>query len=274
MTEFFIIEQIKSFLQEDVGSGDLSAALLPANQQAHAQVCAKESCVLAGQAGFDAVFRYLDAEMAIHWRCQDGDAVAAGQVLCQLQGSARALLTGERTALNLLQTLCATATHTRQFVDAVQGTGAVILDTRKTLPGLRRWQKYAVTCGGGVNHRMGLYDAVMIKENHIHAAGSLAGAIAQAKQGIQVPVIVEVETLAELEVALAAEPERILLDDFSLQQLRAAVTLTGRRIALEASGGIDLGNVRAIAETGVDFISVGALTKHIQAVDLSLRFCA
>ncbi len=271
MIDLSIIEQIKSFLQEDVGDGDLSAGLIPEGQRAKARLIAKSRCILAGQAGFDAVFRLLNADTEIDWRFRDGDAVEQNATLCELRGQARALLTGERTALNLLQTLSATATRTRRYVERAAGTGVVILDTRKTIPGLRRWQKYAVTCGGGGNHRMGLYDAVMLKENHIQAAGSLKQAVQAAKNRSQAPVIVEVETLDELKQALAAAPDRILLDEFSLDELAIAVKMSQQRIALEASGNIDLTTIRGVAETGVDFISIGDLTKNIQAVDLSLR---
>jgi nicotinate-nucleotide pyrophosphorylase (carboxylating) len=261
-------------LEEDLGRGDLTAALIPANRNAQAQVITRDDAVLCGQPWFDEVFRQLDRRVRIEWSVRDGEALRANQVLCTLEGPARALLTGERTALNFLQTLSGTATVTRRYVEAVAGTRAVILDTRKTLPGLRTAQKYAVRCGGGENHRMGLYDAILIKENHIVAAGSVANAVRQSRLHAPtgVTVEVEVETLEELREALAAGADRLLLDNFSLKRLREAVAETAGRARLEASGGITLENIRAIAETGVNSISIGALTKHVRAVDLSMRF--
>jgi nicotinate-nucleotide pyrophosphorylase (carboxylating) len=227
--------------------------------------------VVCGQAWFDKVFLALDPTVNIVWQVTEGSTTTADTVLCILEGNARALLTGERTALNLLQTLSATATVARHYADAVAGTGCKVLDTRKTLPGLRIAQKYAVACGGCHNHRMGLYDGVLIKENHIIAAGSIAKAIEAARQHADVPVEIEVESLAELTEALVAKPDRIMLDNFALDDLRAAVAITAGAAELEASGNITLANIRIIAETGVDYISIGAMTKNLQAVDLSMR---
>lgn len=271
-----ITATVRQALAEDVGRGDLTAALLPENRMARAQVIAREPAMLCGTAWFDEVFRQLDARMQIEWNARDGEAVRENQVLCTLAGPARALLTGERTALNFLQTLSGTASATRRYVEAIRGTKAVVLDTRKTLPGLRTAQKYAVRAGGGQNHRMGLYDAILIKENHIAAAGSVAAAVAAARRGAPAgaDVEVEVENLAQLHEALDAGADRLLLDNFSLKRLREAVQAAAGRARLEASGGITLENIRAIAETGVDCISVGALTKHVRAVDLSLRLDA
>jgi len=262
-------------LAEDVGSGDLTAALIPETAQAEATVISRERAILCGAAWFDAVFRQLDPRIAIEWRAADGDRVAPDQLLCALRGPARALLTGERTALNFLQALSGTATLARQFADTVAGTGATILDTRKTLPGLRLAQKYAVRCGGCQNHRIGLFDAVLIKENHIMAAGSITAAIAAARRlhpGVTVEV--EVESLAELEEALAAGPDIVMLDNFDLGTMAEAVRVTARRVKLEASGNVNFDTVRQIAETGVDYISIGGLTKDVRAVDLSMRFRA
>lgn len=271
MTHHSIIEQIEQFLEEDIGLGDITAQVIPETVRAEAEVTAREAFLLCGQACFDAVFRFLDANVSIDWQAEEGDRVAADSVLCRLQGNARALLTGERTALNLLQTLSATATVARRYADAVAGTGCTVLDTRKTLPGLRRLQKYAVACGGCSNHRMGLFDGFLIKENHIAAAGSIANAINAARRYASAPVEVEVEDLAQFEEALASAPERIMLDNFTLEALRRAVELNEGRVELEASGDIQLENIREVAETGVGFISIGALTKNIDAIDLSMR---
>lgn len=265
------IIDVKPFLEEDIGSGDITAAIIPEAAHAEAEVVTRDDMVLCGQAWFDAVFKYLDANVNIIWLVVEGEAVKSSATLCKLSGSARALLTGERTALNLLQTLSATATVARQYADAVAGTGCKVLDTRKTIPGLRNAQKYAVACGGCYNHRIGLYDGVLIKENHIIAAGSITLAIQAARELTTVAVEVEVESMQELTEAIAAKPDRIMLDNFSLEELRAAVKLNAGAIELEASGNIDLDNIRTIAETGVDFISIGALTKHVKAVDLSMR---
>lgn len=267
-----IARQVALALTEDVGTGDLTAALIPQDTRARGAVIAREPAVVCGRAWFDEVFRQLDARISVTWDLDDGERMLPGQGLCRLEGPARAMLTGERTALNFLQTLCATATRTRAYVDAVAGTGVRILDTRKTLPGLRAAQKYAVTCGGGHNHRMGLYDAILVKENHIAAAGSIATAVARARHlHPGVPLEVETEDLDELHQALEAGVDVVMLDNFGLDALREAVALNRGRTRLEASGGISLQTVRAIAETGVDEISVGALTKDIQAVDLSMR---
>lgn len=253
----------------------MTAALVPAQQQVRARVLAREAAVLCGRAWFDAVFARLDPSVSVDWHATDGDRVAPDTVLCHVAGPARAVLTGERTALNFLQTLSATATETRRYVDAIAGTGCRILDTRKTLPGLRQAQKYAVRCGGGQNHRMGLYDMVLVKENHILAAGSIAAAVAAARRlSPGVSVEVEVESLAELEQAFAAGADLVMLDELSLDDMREAVKRRDAapgRARLEASGGVSLEAVRRIAETGVDYISVGGLTKHVAAIDLSMR---
>jgi nicotinate-nucleotide pyrophosphorylase (carboxylating) len=270
-----LAEQVARALAEDIGSGDVTASLVPAARGARATVISRESAVLCGRPWFDATFARLSREVRIDWQVEEGAGIAPDTLLCRLAGPARAILTGERTALNFLQTLSATATAARRFVDAIAGTGCEILDTRKTLPGMRTAQKYAARVGGARNHRIGLYDAVLIKENHIAAAGSITAAIRAARASARVTVEVEVEDLAELAEALAARPDMVLLDDFSLEDLRAAVALNrahGRPVKLEASGGIQLDNVRAIALTGVDFISVGSITKHVRAIDLSMRF--
>lgn len=235
----------------------------------------RDDAVVCGQAWFDEAFRQLDAAIAIDWSCRDGDKVAAGATVCRIDGKARAILTAERTALNFLQTLSGTATAAARFVAAVAGTGAVILDTRKTIPGLRAAQKYAVRCGGASNHRLGLHDAILIKENHIAALGSIEAAVAKARAAAGDRLVeVEVETMEQVEAALGSESDRLLLDNFPLDTLRAAVALKKKlaaRQALEASGGVTLMNVRAIAETGVDYVSVGSITKNVAAVDFSLR---
>lgn len=261
-------------LAEDVGSGDLTAQLIPTAQTAHARVLTREAAVIAGRPWFDACFRALDPDCCIDWQVNEGDAVAPNTVLVEIQGRARALLTAERPALNFLQTLSAVATATRPYVDAVTGTRAAILDTRKTLPGLRLAEKYAVRVGGGQNQRIGLYDGILIKENHIAAAGGIAPVLDAAFKlaGDGISVQIEVETLDQLRDALAAGARLILLDNFSLDAMREAVQLTAGRAQLEASGNVSLNTVRAIADTGVDRISIGGLTKHIRAVDLSMRF--
>jgi nicotinate-nucleotide pyrophosphorylase (carboxylating) len=267
--------QVAAALAEDMGTGDLTAALVPGDARVAARVIARESAVLCGAAWFSAVFRQLDPAVDLDWRFADGERLADGDVVCTLQGPARPILSGERTALNFLQTLSGTASIAARYVEAVAGTGAVILDTRKTLPGLRLAQKYAVRCGGASNHRMGLYDAILIKENHIRAAGSIAAAMAiatRAGTGPDVMIEVEVEDLGELDQALAAGARRVLLDNFENAMLREAVSRTAGAAVLEASGGVDLETVRAIAETGVDFISVGQLTKDLRAVDYSMLF--
>ena len=263
-------------LAEDVGSGDVTAALLPDTADIAYLLC-KEDAVVAGRPWFDACHRALDPEVRIDWRVQDGDRGPAGTVLATLSGRTRALVTAERAALNFLQTLSGTATTTAAYVDAVRGTGCTILDTRKTLPGLRLAQKYAVRCGGGQNHRIGLYDAVMLKENHVRAAGSLTAAIRAARTAQPtLPLIVEVETLAQLEEALAEGCERILIDDFDAASRREAVRRAkcppfDGRIPLEVSGGVDMTTLRDIAADGVDFVSIGGLTKHVRAIDLSMK---
>lgn len=264
-------EEIAAYLAEDIGSGDLTAAIIPEPVRASANVLTREAMVLCGQAWFNAVFWRLHPDIAVEWLRLEGEDVQAGSELCKLQGPARALLSGERTALNLLQTLSATATVARRYAQAVLGTGCKVLDTRKTLPGLRLAQKYAVRCGGCVNHRIGLFDAILIKENHIIAAGSIAAAIGNARKISDVMVEIEVESLAEFEEALAAKPDRIMLDNFSVADLKAAVARNQKAVELEASGNISLENIRTIAETGVDYISIGALTKNVIAVDLSMR---
>jgi nicotinate-nucleotide pyrophosphorylase (carboxylating) len=267
-----IRRDVERALAEDIGAGDATASLIRADAGARATVVSREPAILSGRPWFDACFRTLDPQVEIQWFADDGGAVAAGQTLCVLHGAARALLSAERCALNFLQTLSGTATTTARYVEAVRGTGAIILDTRKTLPGLRLAQKYAVRCGGGANHRIGLFDAILIKENHIAAAGSLTAAVRTARSlHPQLTVEVEVENFAELDEAVAAGADRIMLDEFPLDELRRAVERVAGRIPLEASGSVDLGNLRAIAAAGVDFISIGALTKHVRAIDLSMR---
>lgn len=266
-----IDEDVRRALAEDVRDGDVTAALLP-DQPDQAYLLCKEDGVLAGRPWFEAAHRAIDPDVRIEWQAADGDAIKAGRVLAILHGRSRALVTAERTSLNFLQTLSGTATITARFVTAVEGTGTRILDTRKTLPGLRLAQKYAVRCGGGHNHRIGLFDAVMLKENHIRAAGSIAAAIHAARQAQpSLPLIVEVESLAQLGEALDIGCDRILIDDFTTGMRREAVRVATGRIPLEVSGGVDLSSVRAIAEDGVDFISVGGLTKHVHAIDLSMK---
>ena len=267
--------QVAAALREDVGSGDATALLVPATQKVHGRVITREDAVLCGRPWVEATFRQLDPAIVLTWHADDGARIAADSVIFEISGPARAVLTGERTALNFLQLLSATATVARRFADAVAGTGCRILDTRKTLPGLRTAQKYAVRCGGAQNHRIGLYDMVLIKENHIAAAGSLPGAIATARRvAPNLPVEVEVESLAEFQEALAARPDIILLDELSLADMRKAVEINRAHqhpVKFEASGSVSLETVRAIAATGVDFISVGSITKHIRAIDLSMR---
>ena len=261
-------------LAEDLGPGDATAELLP-DGPAQAWVVAREPGVVAGRPWFDACFRRLDPDVRLDWRVAEGQAVNPGDVLVTIAGRTRALVSAERPALNFLQTLSATASVTARHVAALAGTRTRLLDTRKTLPGLRQAQKYAVRAGGGMNHRMGLYDAVMLKENHIHAAGSIAAAAAAAKAlHPRLPLIIEVETLDELDQALATGCERILVDDFSEDDLREAVRRAAGRTPLEVSGGVTLERLPAIAATGVDFVSIGALTKHVHALDLSLRLGA
>lgn len=260
-------------LAEDIGGGDLTALLAPESRQAHGAVVTREAAVLCGTAWFDACFRHLDPKARIRWAVKDGDAVAAGQTLCEIEAETQTLLTAERSALNFLQLLSGTATATRRYVEAVAGTASRIVDTRKTLPGLRLAQKYAVRCGGGVNHRLGLYDGILIKENHIIACGGIRPAVERARalahEGVFIQV--EVENLDELGEALACGVKMILLDNMDAGRMREAVAVAAGRAELEASGGVGLDTVRTIAETGVDRISIGALTKDVRAIDLSLR---
>ncbi len=269
-----ISRQVALALQEDLGDGDLTAGLIDANASSRVEILCRESAVLCGSDWFDEVFRQLDPAVSIEWLVRDGDRLQPDQTLCRLEGNTRSLLSGERTALNYLQTLSGTATLARRYADAVAGTGARVLDTRKTLPGLRLQQKYAVVCGGCHNHRIGLFDAILIKENHIHAAGSAAQALRAAHdtgpEGVVIEI--EVESLAQLSEVLEAGAQRVLLDNFDLDGLRQAVALNAGRARLEASGNVNLETIRDIAETGVDDISVGALTKDLKAVDLSMRF--
>ena len=270
-----LTRQVAAALREDIGSGDVTASLVPDAARAHGHIVVRESAVLCGTAWVIETYRQLDERVALQWHASDGDAVQPGVVILRLDGPARPILTGERTALNFLQLLSGTATAARRFAEAVSGTGCAVLDTRKTLPGLRSAQKYAVRCGGAQNHRMGLYDMVLIKENHIAAAGSLSAAIAAAHRAAPgVRIETEVESLAELDEALAAHPDIVLLDDFTLHDMRTAVERNrklGAPVKLEASGSVSLENVRAIAATGVDFVSVGSLTKHVRAIDMSMR---
>jgi nicotinate-nucleotide pyrophosphorylase (carboxylating) len=268
-----IRSDVANALAEDIGSGDVTASLVPKDLVAKARVVTREAAVLCGNAWFDEVFRQIDPETRLNWQAKDGERVSPNQVLCEIDGRARSLLTGERTALNFLQVLSGVSTRARTFVDAVAGTNATILDTRKTLPGLRQALKYAVRCGGASNHRMGLYDGVLIKENHIAAAGGIGPALRQARQVAgHVPIQIEVESIAQLNAAIEAGAKFVLLDNFDLAGLREAVKVTAGRAALEASGGVNLDTVRAIAETGVGRISIGTLTKDVHAVDLSMRF--
>jgi len=268
-----IYRQVAVALSEDVGSGDATAALVPADAVSTATIVAREEGVVCGCAWVDEVFRQVDPLIGADWSVADGDRVSADQVLCRLEGPSRALLTGERAALNLLQTLSGTATAARRYADAVDGLPVRILDTRKTIPGLRLAQKYAVRCGGCHNHRIGLFDAILIKENHIRAAGSVTAVLDTASRlAGELPVEIEVENLQQLEEAIAAGAKRVLLDNFALDGLRDAVRVAGGRARLEASGGVNLDTVRSIAESGVDDISVGEITKHVHALDLSMRF--
>ncbi len=263
---------VAAALVEDIGSGDVTAQLIPAERQATARIITRDDMVMAGKLWVESVFMAVDPQLQIRWLADEGAEITAGSPLLEVSGSARSLLTAERCALNFLQTLSATATHVRELTRLLSGTRARLLDTRKTLPGLRVAQKYAVLVGGGENHRMGLYDAFLIKENHIMAAGSIAAAVAAARA--QAPgrmVEVEVENLQELEQAIAAGSDRIMLDNFDLEQMRVAVGITAGRAQLEASGNVNRNTLRGIAETGVDYISLGTITKDIRAVDLSMR---
>jgi nicotinate-nucleotide pyrophosphorylase (carboxylating) len=270
-----LAQQVTTALIEDIGGGDISAQLVPAAQQVTGKVITREEATLCGRPWVTEVFRQLDPAVRLTWHADDGDRVTANQTLFEITGLARPVLTGERTALNFLQLLSATATATRRYVDAIVGTRCAILDTRKTVPGLRTAQKYAVLCGGGQNYRIGLFDQVLIKENHIAAAGSLTAAVAAARHAAgSRKVEVEVETMEEFEEALRAGPDIIMLDEFSLADMRAAVALNnskGHRVTVEASGSVTLDTVRSVAETGVDYISIGSITKHVHAVELSMR---
>jgi nicotinate-nucleotide pyrophosphorylase (carboxylating) len=268
-----IEQQVKQALSEDIGMGDLTADLIPEDATANAILISREDAVLCGQQWFNTVFQQLDETVSVHWHYQDGDKVKANAELCRLTGPARSLLTGERTAMNFLQTLSATATLTHSYVALVDDLTVDVLDTRKTIPGLRSAQKYAVYCGGGVNHRIGLFDAILIKENHINAAGSITAAINQARSlHSTISIEVEVETFDELAEAINANADIVMLDNFSLSQMAEAVTFTNGRTKLEASGNVNQQTIRDIALTGVDRISIGALTKDIKAIDLSMRF--
>ena len=273
----YIASTVASALAEDVGSGDLTAQLIPADRFSKATIITREAATLCGRAWVDETFRQLDPSIDAKWHAADGDRVQPDQLLCELSGPARSLLTGERTALNFLQALSGTATETRRYADALAGTHCRVLDTRKTIPGLRLAQKYAVLCGGGTNHRIGLFDAILVKENHIAAAGSIAAAVSEARRlNSKVMLEVEVETMDELQQALDAKVDRILLDNFSNDAMKDAVRVARSHrntgIELEASGNMTLQTLRAVAQTGVDFISVGGLTKHVTAIDLSMRF--
>ncbi len=263
-------QNVAAALHEDIATGDLTALLIPADRNASAHLICRDAAVICGRPWFEACFRMHDSSFKVKWHADEGQPVLPDQILCEFSGNARALLTAERTAINFLQTLSATATATRHLTQLTQGLSTLVMDTRKTIPGLRLAQKYAVLTGGGSNQRIGLFDGILIKENHIAAAGGIAAALA-ATQNAAVPVQIEVENLQELEAALQAGAVLILLDNFDLDQLRAAVKLTHGRAILEASGGIDMTNLRAIAETGVQRVSIGSITKHIQAVDLSMR---
>lgn len=267
-----ITEEVRRALREDIGSGDITAALIPAERQAQATIISREPAILCGTAWADEVFRQVDPLIRINWLAVDGDQLQPDQPFCELSGPARGLLSGERCALNFIQTLSATATRSRYFADLTAGTQVKLLDTRKTLPGLRLAQKYAVTCGGCHNHRIGLFDAFLIKENHIAACGGIQAAVTQARaMAPDKPVEVEVESLAELRQALDAGADIIMLDELSRDDMRAAVAITAGKAKLEASGGITEATLRSVAETGVDYISIGSLTKDIKAVDLSMR---
>ena len=268
-----IVNQAANALDEDVGSGDISAELIDVSARLDTELLVREDAVLCGCLWFDEVFRQCDDSIDIEWLARDGDRIAAGSVIARISGAARPLLTAERSALNFLQTLSATATVTRRYADLLSGTGCRILDTRKTIPQLRHAQKYAVVCGGGTNHRIGLFDAYLVKENHLAACGGIAPAAARARELHPDRLLeIEVETLEQLQQAIDAGVDRAMLDNFPLPQLRAAVTLNAGRIELEASGNIDVDNLREVAETGVDYVSIGALTKHVQAIDFSLRY--
>ncbi|HSH98661.1 MAG: carboxylating nicotinate-nucleotide diphosphorylase [Methylophilaceae bacterium] len=272
-----LLNNVREALAEDIATGDLTAHLIPTTQTASATLISREHAVICGLPWLEASIDLIDPEVEIKWHIAEGETVAPNQAICEIQGNARSILTAERTALNFVQLLSATATHTKQYVDAIKTTKARILDTRKTLPGLRLAQKYAVTIGGGLNQRLGLYDGILIKENHIAAAGSIEAVLSAADEvrdtsNANITVQIEVENLHQLKSALHAGAKLILLDNFDIPTLAEAVKLNAGKAILEASGGINLDNVLAIAQTGVDRISIGAITKHVQAIDLSLRF--
>lgn len=266
-------KNVQAALEEDIGTGDLSASLIAEDQQAKARIITKENAIICGRPWFDAVFQQLDNQVEITWHCQEGDEVATGTLLCELSGNAKVLLSGERSALNFLQTLSATATQTANYVAQLKDSRTQLLDTRKTLPGLRLAQKYAVHCGGGKNHRIGLYDAILLKENHIMAAGGIDNAVKSAKQRYpDILVEVETETLDEVQQALTAGADIIMLDNFTHDMIDKAVSLNNGQAKLEVSGNVELEQLAVLAQTQVDYISTGAITKHIRAIDLSMRF--
>ena len=266
------VDTVKRALREDIGDGDITAALIPETATSRARVITRENGVMCGRSWVDEVFRQLDPTVELQWQREDGEALAVGDTLLELHGNTRALLTGERTALNFLQILSGTATRARHYAQLVEDTGVRLLDTRKTIPGLRTAQKYAVSCGGCHNHRIGLYDAFLIKENHVTACGSIPAAVERARsQAPGKPVEVEVENLEELQQALAAGTDRVMLDNFSIEQMHKAVALVAGQLELEASGNVTEVSLRPIAETGVDYISIGALTEDCVALDLSMR---
>ena len=268
-----IVKDIELALKEDVGSGDISALLIDENKLLRTQLLVREEAILCGTAWFEQAFKQCDEGIHLDWQAQDGDRVNAESVVCRISGPARAILTAERTALNFLQTLSGTATTTRYYVDKISQTKCRILDTRKTIPHLRLAQKYAVTCGGGLNHRIGLFDAYLIKENHLAACGSIRQAVERGRALHSDKLLeVEVETLEQLQQAIEANVDRALIDNFSLEEMKQAVKMTSNQIQLEASGNITDESLFNIANTGVDFISIGALTKHVRAIDFSLRF--
>lgn len=263
---------VRNALDEDIRDGDITAQLIPADTNGVASIMCRESAILCGTAWFERTFHCLDSSCSITWNKGDGDQLKANEMVCKLEGPARALVTGERTALNFLQTLSGTATTTQRYLEYIHGTNTALLDTRKTIPGLRSEQKYAVLCGGGGNHRIGLFDGILIKENHIAAVGSIAAAISKMRtQFAHLPIEIEVESIDDIDAAITAGADMLLLDNFSVEHLREAVGLVKGRVRLEASGGFEIDGIRAVAEAGVDFISVGALTKHLQAIDFSMR---
>ncbi len=268
-----IEENVHTALKEDIGDGDITAALIPAENISLATVITRETCTFCGMDWFEETFQQLSKEILIDWQVEDGDKIEAGQIICTISGPSRPILSGERTAINFIQTLSATATRATQYASALSTTNTAVLDTRKTIPGLRMAQKYAVSCGGGRNHRIGLYDAFLIKENHIHACGGIQQAVDEARfYNPELAVEVEVENLLELETAISAKADRVLLDNFDIDTLKKAVELCEGKISTEASGNVTLENIKAIADSGVEYISTGALTKDITAIDFSMRF--